>query len=152
MTGEPVATFFLRSKRFAEPLVSVPCLQLLSTLNDVSPNLLKPISPLSLIRSLFTLDIPDRFLPDKAIDVSSKDTSRRSLTTTDLFSRLVFLQLVDEAASALRIAQESKPPELEALNREIVTLEVSREREPFASSSRTDSHSFVDPCRLSENP
>ncbi|KAL7416887.1 P-loop containing nucleoside triphosphate hydrolase protein [Mrakia frigida] len=36
-------------------------------------------------------------------------------------------QLVDEAASALRIAQESKPPELEALNREIVTLEIERE-------------------------
>ncbi|CED82189.1 p-loop containing nucleoside triphosphate hydrolase protein [Phaffia rhodozyma] len=47
--------------------------------------------------------IPDRFLPDKAID------------------------LVDEAASSLRIAQESKPPELEALEREIMTLEIERE-------------------------
>jgi ATP-dependent Clp protease ATP-binding subunit ClpB len=47
--------------------------------------------------------IPDRFLPDKAID------------------------LVDEAASALRIAQESKPPALETLEREIVTLEIERE-------------------------
>ena len=47
--------------------------------------------------------IPDRFLPDKAID------------------------LVDEAASALRIAQESKPPALEELERDIVTLEIERE-------------------------
>ncbi|KIJ38076.1 hypothetical protein M422DRAFT_259224, partial [Sphaerobolus stellatus SS14] len=38
--------------------------------------------------------ISDRFLPDRAID------------------------LVDEAASALRLAQESKPDELEKLNRE----------------------------------
>jgi len=44
--------------------------------------------------------ISDRFLPDKAID------------------------LVDEAASALRIAQESKPDELEALGRDIITLQV----------------------------
>jgi len=44
--------------------------------------------------------ISDRFLPDKAID------------------------LVDEAASALRIAQESKPDELEALDRDIITLQV----------------------------
>ena len=43
--------------------------------------------------------IDDRYLPDKAID------------------------LVDEAASALRLAQESKPDELEELNRWIVTLE-----------------------------
>ncbi|KAI0924160.1 chaperone ATPase hsp78, variant 6 [Taiwanofungus camphoratus] len=47
--------------------------------------------------------VSDRFLPDKAID------------------------LVDEAASALRLAQESKPDELEALDREIVTLEIERE-------------------------
>ncbi|KAG8936857.1 chaperone ATPase hsp78 [Tulasnella sp. 418] len=47
--------------------------------------------------------ISDRFLPDKAID------------------------LVDEAASALRLAQESKPDELEALDREIVTLQIELE-------------------------
>ena len=47
--------------------------------------------------------ISDRFLPDKAID------------------------LVDEAASALRLAQESKPDELEKLDREIMTLEIERE-------------------------
>lgn len=47
--------------------------------------------------------ISDRFLPDKAID------------------------LVDEAASSLRLAQESKPDELEALDREIVTLQIELE-------------------------
>ncbi|EIN06337.1 P-loop containing nucleoside triphosphate hydrolase protein [Punctularia strigosozonata HHB-11173 SS5] len=47
--------------------------------------------------------ISDRFLPDKAID------------------------LVDEAASALRLAQESKPDELEALDREIITLQIELE-------------------------
>ncbi|KAJ7752928.1 P-loop containing nucleoside triphosphate hydrolase protein [Mycena metata] len=47
--------------------------------------------------------ISDRFLPDKAID------------------------LVDEAASALRLAQESKPDELEELDREIMTLQIERE-------------------------
>jgi ATP-dependent Clp protease ATP-binding subunit ClpA len=50
--------------------------------------------------------ISDRFLPDKAID------------------------LVDEAASALRIAQESKPDELEALDRDIITLQVCSIRPP----------------------
>ncbi|SJK97789.1 related to Heat shock protein 78, mitochondrial [Armillaria ostoyae] len=44
--------------------------------------------------------ISDRFLPDKAID------------------------LVDEAASALRLAQESKPDELEALDRDVMTLQI----------------------------
>ncbi|KAH7089340.1 P-loop containing nucleoside triphosphate hydrolase protein [Auriculariales sp. MPI-PUGE-AT-0066] len=47
--------------------------------------------------------IPDRFLPDKAID------------------------LVDEAASALKLAQESKPDELEKLDREIMTLQIELE-------------------------
>lgn len=47
--------------------------------------------------------IPDRFLPDKAID------------------------LVDEAASSLRLAQESKPDELEKLDREIMTLQIELE-------------------------
>ncbi|THH33517.1 hypothetical protein EUX98_g668 [Antrodiella citrinella] len=47
--------------------------------------------------------ISDRFLPDKAID------------------------LVDEAASALRLAQESKPDELEALDRDIMTLQIELE-------------------------
>jgi ATP-dependent Clp protease ATP-binding subunit ClpB len=47
--------------------------------------------------------ISDRYLPDKAID------------------------LVDEAASALRLAQESKPDELETLDREIVTLQIELE-------------------------
>ncbi|KAF8885071.1 P-loop containing nucleoside triphosphate hydrolase protein [Gymnopilus junonius] len=47
--------------------------------------------------------ISDRYLPDKAID------------------------LMDEAASALRLAQESKPDELEALERQIVTLQIEYE-------------------------
>ncbi|KAH0836910.1 P-loop containing nucleoside triphosphate hydrolase protein [Lanmaoa asiatica] len=47
--------------------------------------------------------ISDRYLPDKAID------------------------LVDEAASALRLAQESKPDELEALDRETMTLQIELE-------------------------
>lgn len=47
--------------------------------------------------------ISDRYLPDKAID------------------------LVDEACSSLKLAQESRPPALEALDREIMTLEIERE-------------------------
>ncbi|CAL1695237.1 unnamed protein product [Somion occarium] len=47
--------------------------------------------------------ISDRYLPDKAID------------------------LVDEAASALRLAQESKPDELESLERDIMTLQIELE-------------------------
>ncbi|KAL5525137.1 HSP78 [Sanghuangporus sanghuang] len=47
--------------------------------------------------------ISDRFLPDKAID------------------------LIDEAASALRLAQESRPDELESLERAIVTLQIELE-------------------------
>ncbi|EIM79339.1 P-loop containing nucleoside triphosphate hydrolase protein [Stereum hirsutum FP-91666 SS1] len=47
--------------------------------------------------------VSDRFLPDKAID------------------------LVDEAASALRLAQESKPDELEKLEREMMTIQIELE-------------------------
>jgi len=47
--------------------------------------------------------VPDRYLPDKAID------------------------LVDEASSSLKLAQESRPAALETLDREIVTLEIERE-------------------------
>ncbi len=47
--------------------------------------------------------ITNRFLPDKAID------------------------LIDEAASALRIALENKPPVLEESNRKVMRLEVERE-------------------------
>ncbi|WWC71500.1 uncharacterized protein I206_105458 [Kwoniella pini CBS 10737] len=61
--------------------------------------------------------IPDRYLPDKAID------------------------LVDEASSALKLAQESRPTQLENLDREIVTLEIEREslkneEDPFSVSRR----------------
>lgn len=47
--------------------------------------------------------ISERYLPDKAID------------------------LVDEAASSLRLAQESKPDELERLDRQIITLQIELE-------------------------
>lgn len=47
--------------------------------------------------------ITDRFLPDKAID------------------------LVDEAASALRLQQESKPDTIQALDREIMTIQIELE-------------------------
>lgn len=47
--------------------------------------------------------VSDRYLPDKAID------------------------LVDEAASALRLAQESKPDELEALDRDVVRMQIELE-------------------------
>jgi ATP-dependent Clp protease ATP-binding subunit ClpB len=47
--------------------------------------------------------ITDRYLPDKAVD------------------------LIDEAASALRIALESKPPILEETHRKIMRLEIERE-------------------------
>jgi ATP-dependent Clp protease ATP-binding subunit ClpB len=47
--------------------------------------------------------ITDRFLPDKAID------------------------LVDEAASALRLQQESKPDSIQTLDREIMTIQIELE-------------------------
>ncbi|RJE17265.1 Heat shock protein, partial [Aspergillus sclerotialis] len=47
--------------------------------------------------------ITDRFLPDKAID------------------------LVDEAASALRLQQESKPDAIQKLDREIMTIQIELE-------------------------
>lgn len=47
--------------------------------------------------------ISDRFLPDKAVD------------------------LIDEAASALKIALENKPPELETAHRKIMRLEIERQ-------------------------
>ena len=47
--------------------------------------------------------ITDRFLPDKAID------------------------LVDEAASALRLQQESKPDAIQSLDREIMTIQIELE-------------------------
>lgn len=63
--------------------------------------------------------IPDRFLPDKAID------------------------LVDEACSSLKLAQESKPTALEDLDRQIMTLEIERESlkketDPFSVQRLSD--------------
>lgn len=59
--------------------------------------------------------IPDRFLPDKAID------------------------LVDEAASRLRLQQESKPEVIENLDRAIITLKIELE----ALSKETDHDSIT---------
>jgi ATP-dependent Clp protease ATP-binding subunit ClpB len=65
--------------------------------------------------------ISDRFLPDKAID----------LVYVPIFSHFgkfrALLFFSDEAASSLRLAQESKPDELEALDREIVTMQIELE-------------------------
>lgn len=62
--------------------------------------------------------ITDRFLPDKAID------------------------LVDEAASALRLQQESKPDAIQALDREIMTIQIEleslRKESDIASRERKD--------------
>ena len=61
--------------------------------------------------------ISDRFLPDKAID------------------------LVDEAASSLRLAQESKPDALEQLDRAIMTMQIEltslrNESDPLSAERR----------------
>ncbi|HEV7449376.1 MAG TPA: AAA family ATPase, partial [Candidatus Paceibacterota bacterium] len=60
--------------------------------------------------------IPDRFLPDKAID------------------------LIDEAASSLRISLENKPPALEDAHRKIMRLEVEKE------ALRKEAESDADPA------
>ena len=51
--------------------------------------------------------ITDRFLPDKAID------------------------LIDEAASRLRMQVDSKPEELDALDREFTDCDLTDTEEPF---------------------
>ncbi|RPB13301.1 P-loop containing nucleoside triphosphate hydrolase protein [Morchella conica CCBAS932] len=62
--------------------------------------------------------ITDRFLPDKAID------------------------LVDEAASALRLQQESRPDEIQELDRAILTIQIEleslRKEEDVASKERKE--------------
>ncbi len=66
--------------------------------------------------------ITDRFLPDKAVD------------------------LIDEAASALRLDLESEPEEVEAVNRETMKLEVEREalkKEIERSSGSTERTSLA---------
>ena len=66
--------------------------------------------------------IADRFLPDKAID------------------------LIDEAASRVRMAVDSKPEELDELDRRIVQLKIERE----ALQKETDSGSVTRLGKLSE--
>ena len=61
--------------------------------------------------------ISDRFLPDKAID------------------------LVDEAASSLRLAQESKPDALEQLDHAVMTMQIEltslrNESDPLSTERR----------------
>jgi ATP-dependent Clp protease ATP-binding subunit ClpB len=67
--------------------------------------------------------ITDRFLPDKAID------------------------LVDEAASALRLQQESKPDEIMELDRQILTLRIELE----SLRKETDPMSKERKAKLEEN-
>ena len=67
--------------------------------------------------------ITDRFLPDKAID------------------------LVDEAASALRLQQESKPDAIQALDREIMTIQIELE----SLRKETDVASKERRAKLEEN-
>ena len=72
--------------------------------------------------------ISDRFLPDKAID------------------------LVDEAASSLRLAQESKPDALEKLDRAIMTMQIEltslrNESDPLSAERREALEQAVDRSR-----
>ena len=67
--------------------------------------------------------ITDRFLPDKAID------------------------LVDEAASALRLQQESKPDAIQKLDREIMTIQIELE----SLRKKTDITSKERRAKLEEN-
>ena len=69
--------------------------------------------------------ISDRFLPDKAID------------------------LVDEAASSLRLAQESKPDALEQLDRAVMTMQIEltslrNESDPLSAERRESLEQALD--------
>jgi len=66
--------------------------------------------------------IPDRFLPDKAID------------------------LIDEAASSLRISLENKPPVLEDAHRRIMRLEV--EKEALRKDAAAENEAGAKPARV----
>jgi ATP-dependent Clp protease ATP-binding subunit ClpB len=68
--------------------------------NLLPSNILNPPLPRILAAVYAARYISDRFLPDKAID------------------------LVDEAASSLRLAQESKPDALEQLDRAAMTMQI----------------------------
>jgi ATP-dependent Clp protease ATP-binding subunit ClpB len=72
--------------------------------------------------------VSDRFLPDKAID------------------------LVDEAASSLRLAQESKPDALEQLDRAVMTMQVEltslrNESDPLSAERREALEQALDRSR-----
>jgi ATP-dependent Clp protease ATP-binding subunit ClpB len=64
--------------------------------------------------------VSDRYLPDKSVD------------------------LIDEAASSLRLALENKPPELEAAHRKIMRLEVEREALKKDAETNTDARKRVE--------
>lgn len=66
--------------------------------------------------SLSSRYITDRFLPDKAVD------------------------LIDEAASTLKISLENKPPELEEAHRKIMRLEIEKEALNNEINARGKSH------------
>ncbi|KAG0150419.1 hypothetical protein CROQUDRAFT_713378 [Cronartium quercuum f. sp. fusiforme G11] len=73
--------------------------------------------------------LSERFLPDKAID------------------------LVDEAASSLRLIQESKPDQLENLERQIITLQIELEslkndKDEFSLSRVAAIKKEIDECKL----
>ena len=76
------------------------------------------LPPLHVTAAVYsTRYISDRFLPDKAID------------------------LVDEAASSLRLAQESKPDALEQLDRAVMTMQIEltslrNESDPLSAERR----------------
>lgn len=98
------------ARRFQPIMVSEPTLeQTITILRGLKPRYSShhgvEISDSALVAAARFSDryISDRFLPDKAVD------------------------LVDEAASALRLQLESKPDELEALERRLITLQIELE-------------------------
>lgn len=72
--------------------------------------------------------ITNRFLPDKAVD------------------------LIDESASALRIALENKPPVLEETHRKVMRLEIEKEalKKEVSGEGRTDKENKKTKSRLKE--
>jgi ATP-dependent Clp protease ATP-binding subunit ClpB len=93
---------------------------LLVCLSNLLPsNFLNRLLPHILAAVYAARYISDRFLPDKAID------------------------LVDEAASSLRLAQESKPDALEQLDRAAMTMQIEltslrNESDPLSIERRED--------------
>ena len=98
------------ARRFQTVMVDAPSVEAtIAILRGIKPRYEShfgvQISDAALVQAAVYSDryITDRFLPDKAID------------------------LLDEAASALKLSQESKPVNLESLERDITTLQIERE-------------------------